>query len=59
MSVFFSLLIAFYIIYLAFSNKKVNVNSAEDFIESASELFFSIVGFFVFLIICLVIYSYL
>jgi len=48
------LILGLFIIYLAFSNKNINLNSAEDFIKDISELFFSIVGFFTILVLCLI-----
>jgi len=48
------LFLGLFLIYLAFSNKNINFNSAEDFIEDISELLLSIVGFITMLVLCLI-----
>lgn len=37
-------ILALFLIYLIFTNKNINLDSAADFTESASEVFFSILG---------------
>tara|TARA_B100001540_G_C15594145_1_gene545458 strand:+ start:52 stop:222 length:171 start_codon:yes stop_codon:yes gene_type:complete len=51
------ILIALFLIYLAFTNKGISFSSAEEFFKTASEGIFSVIGFVSCLVLVILIFS--